>query len=684
MMNFDQIQLSDNALTDYLKGDTRKKALVQITDLKAIENRQCDEGNLVHYRITIADATSTCSSCILNTDLNHLVESALIKANTLIYIKDIALDMVDDNTNRSMLIINDVDIVQTNSGTIDHNSRNAELYQQSNVQMTSHVLQSLSTINRNIVQPKSSSTNYFDAKRHNDESILKPSDHAMPIAIAQINQYNNGWSIKGIVTNKSNVHHYKNSRGEGTLFSFDLQDSTGEIQITAFNNECSRLFSIIEIGQVYVLANASVKPANQQYNKLSSIYEIIATSQTSVSHTSIDDFIHVPISKYNFIRLNEIAMQQSDAYLDVIGIVNLVCDPTMVTNKTHKKSYPTRIISILDETGSISVTLWQDHARDFNDKSNPVIAFKAIKVHDFNGCRSLSTTSKTNLKINSLDTERTEHLKRWFHEQHPDTRKIANSNIIQVSTQQASIKTFTEAIIEYVSNQSKTIYFSIKGICTEVDKHSFIYKMCPVDTCTKKVIEISDTQYRCVKCDKTYDVFKWGYKTTIQVTDNSITQPVIIFNKQAEALFGIPAAEMLTHMMNNNNNVFDSITSKIINHEYYFKLCVKSDKYKMIGRVTAKISHLFHDEHEITENFQHKRSMNAISPETPIKPNIILNGIDHDILINTCRSLKKMKLDINEHKNIGKIEQIDPDHKIDFEEEHFFQQSELYQASFVY
>ncbi|CAF4465543.1 unnamed protein product, partial [Rotaria magnacalcarata] len=245
---------------------------------------------------------------------------------------------------------------------------------------------------------------------------------------------------------------------------------------------------------------------------------------------------------------------------------------------------------------------------------------------------------------------------------------------MQVSTQQASIKTFTEAIIEYVSNQSKTIYFSIKGICTEVDKHSFIYKMCPVDTCTKKVIEISDAQYRCVKCDKTYDVFKWGYETTKQVTDSSITQPVIIFNKQAEALFGIPAAEMLTHMMNNNNNVLDSITSKIINHEYYFKLCVKSDKYIMIGRVMAKISRLFHDEHEITENFQHKRSMSTVSPETPIKPNIILNGIDHDILINTCRSLKKMKLDTNEHKNIGKIEQIDPDHKIDFEEEHLFQQ----------
>lgn len=129
----------------------------------------------------------------------------------------------------------------------------------------------------------------------------------------------------------------------------------------------------------------------------------------------------------------------------------------MITNKIDKKSYATRTISILDETGSIVVTLWQDHvreqnpllvnivslirfsafqARNFNDDSNPVIAFKAIKIHDFNGCQSFSPTTKTNFKINPVDTERNEQLKQWFHEQHPDTRKIANLSIIQVSNQQ--------------------------------------------------------------------------------------------------------------------------------------------------------------------------------------------------------------------------------------------------------
>lgn len=38
----------------------------------------------------------------------------------------------------------------------------------------------------------------------------------------------------------------------------------------------------------------------------------------------------------------------------------------MITNKIDKKSYATRTISILDETGSIVVTLWQDHVREQN------------------------------------------------------------------------------------------------------------------------------------------------------------------------------------------------------------------------------------------------------------------------------------------------------------------------------
>ena len=37
------------------------------------------------------------------------------------------------------------------------------------------------------------------------------------------------------------------------MFAFDILDSTGEIRITAFNSDCSRLHSIIEIGQVWII-----------------------------------------------------------------------------------------------------------------------------------------------------------------------------------------------------------------------------------------------------------------------------------------------------------------------------------------------------------------------------------------------------------------------------------------------
>ena len=54
-----------------------------------------------------------------------------------------------------------------------------------------------------------------------------------------------------MITNKTNIHHYNNAREQGTVFAFDLSDSAGEMRITAFNNDCSRLHSIIEIGQVF-------------------------------------------------------------------------------------------------------------------------------------------------------------------------------------------------------------------------------------------------------------------------------------------------------------------------------------------------------------------------------------------------------------------------------------------------
>lgn len=43
--------------------------------------------------------------------------------------------------------------------------------------------------------------------------------------------------------------------------------------------------------------------------------------------------------------------------------------------------------------------------------------------------------------------------------------------------------------------------------------------MCPEDRCGKKVIDENNGTYRCEKCNKTYDNFKWSYMVSVRIRD---------------------------------------------------------------------------------------------------------------------------------------------------------------------
>ncbi len=58
------------------------------------------------------------------------------------------------------------------------------------------------------------------------------------------------WTIKARVSNKGAIRTYENARGPGKLFSCDLVDQSGEIRATAFNAECDKFHSLLEIGEV--------------------------------------------------------------------------------------------------------------------------------------------------------------------------------------------------------------------------------------------------------------------------------------------------------------------------------------------------------------------------------------------------------------------------------------------------
>jgi ssDNA-binding replication factor A large subunit len=58
--------------------------------------------------------------------------------------------------------------------------------------------------------------------------------------INALNSYQNRWTIKARVTNKSEIRRYSNARGEGKFFSFDLLDAAGgEIRVVCWNDQVS-------------------------------------------------------------------------------------------------------------------------------------------------------------------------------------------------------------------------------------------------------------------------------------------------------------------------------------------------------------------------------------------------------------------------------------------------------------
>ena len=52
-------------------------------------------------------------------------------------------------------------------------------------------------------------------------------------------------------------------------------DDSGEIRVTAFNEQCDAFYDKAVVGKIFYISNFYVKNANKQYSKLNNDYELI-------------------------------------------------------------------------------------------------------------------------------------------------------------------------------------------------------------------------------------------------------------------------------------------------------------------------------------------------------------------------------------------------------------------------
>ncbi|CAF0927115.1 unnamed protein product [Adineta ricciae] len=604
-------RLTTGALLRYIRGSTTEKAILQVVGIKSIESKTDDPSNASkRYRLMLSDGKSTFSSCMLGTQMNKLIETESLKENSIVRIDRVMVNSIDKQNGRVMLMLYELEVLQSDSerigdpvalpltDIINNNGASTNRLETTNNNQaptaaptpapaptpaaappaTNVIRQGSKALPTLDDRKKPNGDNRFGGKGGN--SI----DKERIINIDTLNPYMNKWTIKARVSNKGAIRTYENARGPGKLFSCDLVDQSGEIRATAFNAECDKFHSMLEIGEVYYIAKASLKAANRQFNTTNNDYEMTFNHDTIIEACDAGEGENIPQVQFNFIPISEIANRSANSTCDVIGVVKSTSDMQTIVSKASQKEFQKREILLVDEKASISVTLWGQQAEEFDGSSNQVLAFKGIKIGDFNG-RTLSCMNSTLIRQDPTETPRTVELRVWFDNEGksidlPDLSKGAD-----VGSRQTPIKTLSQIISEGLGLGDKPDYISVKAMTTLIKKDTAVYMMCPEERCGKKVVDENNGSYRCEKCNKTYSNFKWAYMVSAEISDPTGSQWITVFRNEAEALLGVTADEFGTHKLNQSESIIEDIVRKAMNHERIFKLRAKAEQYNDERRI---------------------------------------------------------------------------------------------------
>lgn len=109
--------------------------------------------------------------------------------------------------------------------------------------------------------------------------------------IEGLSPYQNNWTIKARVTQKSEIKKFANQRGEGQLFNVTLMDESGEIRGTGFNAVVDELYPKLEEGKVYYISKARVNLAKKKFSNLTNDYELSFERNTEVEEVSISSIL---------------------------------------------------------------------------------------------------------------------------------------------------------------------------------------------------------------------------------------------------------------------------------------------------------------------------------------------------------------------------------------------------------
>ena len=142
------------------------------------------------------------------------------------------------------------------------------------------------------------------------------------------------------------------------------------------------------MGKTYTFSKIGLKMANSKFNATKCPYEM-SVSEQSVIELCLD--VDAPkMLPFAFVGIEKLE-EKVTKNCDVIGVVQEVSSKTEIELKNGKGRKPKRNATLVDQSGkTIVLTLW-DHLADEvvedNASRHDVVALRALRVSDYNGCR---------------------------------------------------------------------------------------------------------------------------------------------------------------------------------------------------------------------------------------------------------------------------------------------------------
>lgn len=416
--------------------------------------------------------------------------------------------------------------------------------------------------------------------------------HANIYPIEALSPFGQKWTIKVRCTSVSDIKTWHNQRGEGHLFSVTFMDQSGEIKATGFNQECDNLRPLFEENQVYYISYpAKIGFAKRQYSNVNNDYEMTFESGTVVEKA--EDPESVPQVRFNFTNISDLQNVDKDGLVDVIGIVKTVGEVGEAVSKATQKPYKKRELELVDETGfSIRLTIWGDQASTFNTSPDSVVAFKGLKVGDFGG-RSLSLLSSGSMTVNP-DVEEAFRLKGWYDAQGRNESFNTHNNLVSGTTGAAGgaatvYKTLAQVKDENIGMGDEGEYFTCKATIVFIKQGEFAYPACPnTDRCQKKVLEISEGEWRCEKCSQTFPAPHYRYLTSVHVNDHTGQIWLSCFDESGQVVFGTGAGE-LKRLQDEDPKQWEQIVKDASCRTWVFRVRAKQDTYMDQMRVRYQV-----------------------------------------------------------------------------------------------